>query len=140
EIEYSLKGTPCERVIRSRRTCFFPRSVCDVFPEDDYLKTKNIESYLGIPLLDQSDEVLGILAILKDQPLDPGLDIVNLLSVFGTRTAAELARLRSEQARDRLEAQIQHTQKLESLGILAGGIAHDFKNLLVGVIGNVGLI
>jgi PAS domain S-box-containing protein len=39
----------------------------------------------------------------------------------------------------RQEAQTQHTQKLESLGVLAGGIAHDFSNLLVGIIGNADL-
>jgi PAS domain S-box-containing protein len=46
---------------------------------------------------------------------------------------------RSQQARERLEAQVQHAQKLESLGLMAGGIAHDFNNILTGVIGNADL-
>ncbi|MFP4500458.1 MAG: PAS domain S-box protein [Candidatus Hydrogenedentota bacterium] len=48
-------------------------------------------------------------------------------------------RKHAEAEQQRLKAQIQHTQKLESLGVLAGGIAHDFNNLLVGVLGNAGL-
>ena len=46
---------------------------------------------------------------------------------------------RSEEARRKFEAEMYHSQKLESLGVLAGGIAHDFSNLLVGVLGNVDL-
>ncbi|MCK6563183.1 MAG: PAS domain S-box protein [Dehalococcoidia bacterium] len=49
------------------------------------------------------------------------------------------ARKKAEAERQHMEAQIQHTQKLESLGVLAGGIAHDFNNLLAGIIGNAGL-
>jgi PAS domain S-box-containing protein len=39
-----------------------------------------------------------------------------------------------------LEEQIQQTQKLESIGVLAGGVAHDFNNILTVIIGATALL
>ncbi len=53
---------------------------------------------------------------------------------------AKTARLEEEIAeRKRAEAEALNMQKLESLRVLAGGIAHDLNNLMVAVMGNAGL-
>jgi PAS domain S-box-containing protein len=54
-----------------------------------------------------------------------------LLVTAQDRTAAREA----EVERRRLELELQHAQKLESLGRLAGGVAHDMNNTLVGILG-----
>lgn len=45
-----------------------------------------------------------------------------------------IAAIRDITERKRLEAQLQRSQKMKSLGLLAGGVAHDLNNILAGIV------
>ena len=59
----------------------------------------------------------------------------------GLRAANREAQLRAEAQRQLRETEnrLRYTEKLESLGLLAGGVAHDLNNVLVSLIGNADL-
>jgi len=56
------------------------------------------------------------------------------LELHGT-TRDITERQRADAERSALQAQLMHAQKLESIGRLAGGVAHDFNNMLQAVLG-----
>ncbi len=55
-------------------------------------------------------------------------------SVFGLHLDVTAER-RSQEARIEEERRVQQAQRLESLGVLAGGIAHDYNNIFAAILG-----
>ena len=49
-------------------------------------------------------------------------------------------RKRAEEEKERLEAQLQQARKIEAIGTLTAGIAHDYNNLLSIIMGNISLV
>ena len=49
-------------------------------------------------------------------------------------------RKKAEEEKERLQAQLQHVQKMEAVGSLASGIAHDFNNILQAISGYIQLM
>jgi len=71
--------------------------------------------------------------------------VVWLLGVVGIAVGSARAtrrvheREREREAREALEQELAHARRLEALGRLAGGVAHDLNNLLSPILGNAAL-
>jgi two-component system cell cycle sensor histidine kinase/response regulator CckA len=76
----------------------------------------------------------------------PGIEQIEYLVSMGSQIAVAAARIRfmehrrsAEREKHELETRLFRAQKLESLGLLAGGIAHDFANLLTVILTSTSL-
>jgi PAS domain S-box-containing protein len=98
---------------------------------------RDIETVLriGSPLFLQDKVNLGGREVWLDTVLVPlGLGGTNATSVLGV--ARDITwRRQSEELKVKLESQLYQSQKLEAVGRLAGGVTHDFNNLLTAVLG-----
>ena len=75
----------------------------------------------------------------KDKTTFTALMSVTLLKDKNGNPIGHLAVIRDITERKTMEEELKKAQKLESLGILAGGIAHNFNNILTVVVGNISL-
>ncbi len=138
ELEIDLAGTPCEQAYRGPPVVI-ERGLRQKYPGVAALESLGGDSYVSLALHDGSGRALGHVSLVDAQPLADPARWVDALKRFQARVASELARRRTEDERRRAAQLLLETHQLESLGVLAGGVAHEFNNLLIGILGHTSL-
>ena len=92
--EYDLHGTPCLNVTEGR-TCHYDCDLQRLFPEDKPLVDMRAESYLGVPVRDSAQRVIGHLVIIDDKPMPNDPLVLSVMEIFAARAGVELERARA---------------------------------------------
>jgi len=134
--EFDIADTPCEKVLHGN-VCHYRQGLQGLFPLDKLLPDWQAESYLGVPMLDRSNRVIGHIAILDSKPMEADLRAIDLLKIFASRAAAELKRQNAEdelqaalQERERMReelAHLAHLNRVSTMGELAASLAHEIN-------------
>jgi PAS domain S-box-containing protein len=102
-VRYDIVNTPCSQVLGQRFRAY-PSGLMKLFPDDPDLVGSGFESYAGHPLSSLDGRPLGIVAVLMRRPLAHVERVESMLQIFALRAAAEIERLRAEEALRRSEA------------------------------------
>ncbi len=131
-----------EKVMGLKKEDWLGKTPYDVFPEEDAKKLLNgdkeaIEKVKTEPSIISLHHKVGIKwwmanrFVIHDGENNPAYVATIYIDITEQKKA--------EEERDRLKEQLLQAQKLESIGRLAGGVAHDYNNMLEVILGNAQL-
>jgi two-component system cell cycle sensor histidine kinase/response regulator CckA len=122
-----------------RRAAGLSRSASPAWPSDLVVEEDKGAVADSVRRFARGPSMSGDIAVrLKARPEEPVA-----LTVAGARglgEAAVLLSLKDNSEEDRLKRQVAQATKMQAVGQLAGGVAHDFNNILTAIIGHCDLM
>jgi signal transduction histidine kinase/ActR/RegA family two-component response regulator len=108
-------------------------------PFVDTLHDGKTRAILDVPLF-HSQNLVGVLCLHAPDPHEWTDGEIDMLSEISEYVSIAIREARNAEVRNRLERHLRQKQKLEALGSLAGGISHDFNNILQAISLNTAVV
>ena len=96
-------------------------------PPDLCFDASRFNSYVGVPIIDVGGNVIGLICVLDEKERVFEERDTKFIEVFGRYVANEVLRFE-------MESRLRRTDKMQLLGQLTSGVAHEVRNPLTGIL------
>jgi two-component system cell cycle sensor histidine kinase/response regulator CckA len=125
---------PCELLDSRSEPTVVLHEAAEHFAAFKGIATNKPECYIGVSISDRNGRTIGCTHLFGAARKIDDWDM-NFIKTVGRMVGSEFELMEKEREQERIREQMFRSQKLESLGLLAGGVAHDLNNVLSGIVG-----
>jgi len=137
--EYLAEGLPCDRIAPQPKPVVLLHGASDFFSTYKALSANAAQCYIGLTITNRNSRPIGCVHLFGATREVNDWDR-NFIQTAARMAALEFELMEKDREQEKIREQMFNGQKLESLGLLAGGVAHDFNNLLMGIQGHSSLM
>lgn len=121
------------------RAVNLPSGAKPIYPGDLVVREDKAAVADSVRRFATGQAMTGDIAVrLRDQPDEPVA--LTIAGARGLGEAAVLLSIKDSSEESKLKKQVAQATKMQAVGQLAGGVAHDFNNILTGIIGHCDLM
>ncbi|PZV26572.1 MAG: hypothetical protein DCF12_09135 [Snowella sp.] len=116
--EIDITHQPCSQMFKGEynEVILFPNNAQQLFPDHELIQSANIQAFLGIPLFNASQQVIGLLSLLHRYPIENFQLAEEILRIVAIRAGAELERQQIEAKLRESEADLLEAQEIAHVG------------------------
>ncbi|MEW5803003.1 MAG: ATP-binding protein [bacterium] len=108
----------------------------DAGAEKTFTQVLDARSLLAVPIRSRAGELMGIMGFDNTEvERDWSGEDIQALRVVAEMVGAYWEHRQAEEEKEKMQSQLLRSQKMEAVGLLAGGVAHEFNNRLTTIQG-----